>query len=391
MIMRFIILLVVALGIAFLACQSAEMTSAKVYIQQKDYPAALEQLKKAAKNEPDNADVFLTMGKLYAEMDSLDEMSEAFDTALELDSTMAEDIDVWRTEKRAVYFERGIEYGKQEKWERAIERTRTAVSVDPTFIDGWINLAYFYDQVEDMANSYSAYRKAYELDPLNLEYAKTVAVREFSSGNAGEAEEILGKVIEEGEPDVDIYLLQSRVYMQQGKTGEAEGVLNKAMEEFPDNPDVFFDYATLLFSGKQDYEAAAEYFQKVVDLDPNNTDALYNLTVALYKAEKYEESAARGEKLVANDPQYTLGWVQFTISLKRMGASEKGSAAEKVAKALELMDKGEYSQAVEKLEPVTEKYPKWCAPWVVLKVAYNEVDNPAGAEKAQAGLDACGE
>lgn len=387
---RYIILIVIAVGLAFIACQSAEMTAAKVYIQQENYPAALEQLKTAARNEPGNAEVFLMMGKLYAEMDSVQAMNQAFSTALELDSTMAGDINDWQLDKRVEYFNKGIKYGENNKWEKALEATQTAVNIDTTFVDGWANLAYFYTQLDDTAAAFDAYRMANKLDPTNIEYAKTLAVHEFNTGNSEEAANILGKVIEEGEPDVSVYLLQGRILTQQGKIEEAEKIFLEAKEKYPNNTDVLFDYATLLFT-KKEYEQAANYFQQAFDTDPNNMDALYNLTVALYKAEKFEESAAKGEELVANDPQNMLGWVQFAISLKRMGNTAKGRAAENVAAALELMEENDYSAAIDLLEPVTKDFPKWCAPWAVLKIAYNELDNAEGVQKAQAGLDNCGE
>lgn len=387
---RYIVLLAVALGIAFMACQSAEMTAARVYIQQKDFPAALVQLKSASEKEPTNAEVFLMMGKLYAEMDSIPQMTKAFDTALELDPNTSRDIADWRQDKRVEHFNRGIRFGEQKQWDRAMQSTLTSVSIDPTFTDGWVNLAYFYDQLGEEDKSYDAYRKAYELNPMNVEYAKNIAVREFNAGKAGEAERILGKIIDEGKPDVDVFLLQGRVMMQQGKTDEAKAVLDKAVEQYPDNPDVLFDYGTLLFNA-EDYNGAADKFQKVVDADQNNADALYNLTVAHYKAENYAKSAEIGEKLVANDPQNALGWLQFAISLKRTGDTKKGSAAEKVVLALDEMDSKNYDEAVKLLGAVTKDFPKWCAPWALLKIAYHEKGDAEGSAKAQAGLDACGD
>lgn len=388
---KYIILLAIAVGMAFMACQSAEMTAAKVYIQQKDYSNALEQLRVASEKEPTNPEVFLVKGKLYAEMDSIEQMNEAFDTALELDSTKIRDIQDWRFDKRVEHFNRGIRFGDNKQWDKAREATLTAVNIDPTFTDGWVNLAYFYEKLGEEEKSNEAYRKAYELEPLNMDYAKNVAVREFNAGNTEEAEKILGKIIEEGEPDVVVYSLQGRVLMQQGKLDAAKELYDKALEDNPEDADLLFDYGALLFSTKENYDEAADYFKRVIEIDPDNTDALYNLTLALYQAENYEQAASWGEKLVANDPQNNLGWIQFAISLKRSGDAQKGNAAEKVVLALDAMESNDYDGAVGHLNTVTSQYPKWCAPWALLKIAYNEMGDDAGIEKAQAGLDACGE
>jgi len=388
---KYIILLTIAVSMAFMACQSAEMTAAKVYIQQKDYSNALEQLRVASEKEPTNPEVFLVKGKLYAEMDSIEQMNDAFDTALELDSTKIRDIQDWRFDKRVEHFNRGIRFGDNKQWDKAREATLTAVNIDPTFTDGWVNLAYFYEKLGEEEKSNEAYRKAYQLEPLNMDYAKNVAVREFNAGNAEEAEKILGKIIEEGEPDVVVYSLQGRVLMQQGKLDAAKEVYDKALEDNPEDADLLFDYGALLFSTKENYDEAADYFKRVIEIDPDNSDALYNLTLALYQAENYEQAASWGEKLVANDPQNNLGWIQFAISLKRSGDAQKGNAAEKVVLALDAMESSDYDGAVGHLNTVTSQYPKWCAPWALLKIAYSEKGDEAGVEKAQAGLDACGE
>ena len=340
---RLALFTLVLAAIAFLACQSAEMTSAKVYIQQKNYPAALEQLRTAAEKEPTNPAVFLTMGKLYAEMDSLDEMNRAFDTVLELDSVAAKDIRAWRLDKRAEYFNKGLKYGEDEKWEKAISNTETAVKIDPEYADGWKNLAYLYEQSGDKEKTAGSYLKAYELEPLNLLFAKQVAVNSFNEGEKERAIEILTKIKEEGEPDVEVYLLLQRILLSDGREDEALTILVEAEEKFPDNTDILFDHGALLFSAFDNYEEAAVYFERVIELDPNNTDALYNLTVTLYKADKFQESADKGEILVKNDPQNLLGWVQFAISLKRAGDTKKGSAAESVAKALQNMEDKKYT------------------------------------------------
>ncbi|RKZ34100.1 hypothetical protein DRQ33_02905, partial [bacterium] len=80
-------LAIISLCVIFIGCQSPEMTSAKVYIQQKDYSSALVQLKKEMANNPTNAEAYFYAGQIYGELDSLDQMVKMFDKAEQLDST----------------------------------------------------------------------------------------------------------------------------------------------------------------------------------------------------------------------------------------------------------------------------------------------------------------
>ncbi|MCD6532312.1 hypothetical protein J7K99_07705, partial [bacterium] len=59
--------IIAVLGVAFVlaafwGCQSPEMTSAKVYIQQKEYDQALIQLKKEIEKNPTNAEAYFLAG-----------------------------------------------------------------------------------------------------------------------------------------------------------------------------------------------------------------------------------------------------------------------------------------------------------------------------------------
>ncbi|GEM_PF-1417271 len=380
-----------ALVMLLLSCQSAELTAAKVYVQQENYPAALEQLKIAEKKEPTNANVFLMMGKLYAEMDSLDAMNRAFDTALELDSTLFNDIVAWRVEKREDYFKKGHDAGNKKKWDKAIEFTKTAVSVDPNFSDGWYNLGYFYQQSGDAENAEKAFRKAHEIEPLNEPLARQIAIYEYKDKNVEKAIEILKKIVDEKKKaEIETYTLLGQMYAINDQGETADSMFSLAEQIEPDNIDLLFNHGTVLYKPLERFDEAIEKFERVLELSPGNRDALYNLSISLFRAERYGEAAETAEKLVSNNPQDTLGWQQYFVCLTKMGEMDKGKAANDVAEAVSKMNDGQTQEAISKLEGVVDKFEKWCAPWAVLKIAYEEIGNTEGAERAQKGLDACG-
>ncbi len=388
--LRIALLIVAVVSVVFMACQSAEITAAKVYVQQKDYTAALEQLKVAEKNEPANPEVFLLEGKLYADIDSFARMTEAFDRALELDSTLIKDIDSWRKDKRAKVFRKGQKAGENKKWDRAIEYTETSVMIDPTFTDGWFNLGYLYQEAGNKEKSKEAYIKTYELEPTNTIVAKQAAVFYYNDGKTDEAIEVLNGIIENGEADVETWTLLAKMFVSKGEQDKAEEMLDNAEALDPDNPNLLFDRGVAKF-GQKDYAAAGSFFQKILDIDPTNRDALYNLSLSLFNQEKFVEAIGFAESLVKNNPQDRAGWAQYSLCLLRGSQVDKGKAADLVVQSIEAMEAGNLDEAIKNLEIVTKKYDKWCAPWAVLKVAYEENGDTDGSAKAQTGLDNCGE
>ncbi|HHS50609.1 MAG TPA: tetratricopeptide repeat protein [candidate division Zixibacteria bacterium] len=386
---RVVVLISLAVALVFLACRSAEVTAARVYVQQNDFPAALEQLKIAEEKEPMNPEVFIMMGKIYAEMDSFAQMAEAFNRALEIDSTEIREIDAWRIDKRAEAFRRGQRAGESQRWQEAIEHTKTAVLIDPTFVDGWYNLGFFYQKIDDVENSRDAYYKAYELDPKNILLAKQAAVFKFNEGNLDEAIEILDAVVQAGDADLETYTLLGNLYVAKGDAAKADEMLDSAEKLAPDNPDLLFDRGVARYNQK-DFDGAIEYFERIIASDPTNRDALYNLSLSQFSAERYNEAAATAEKLVKNNPQDLPGWEQFALSLLRAEQVNKGKDAYLVSETIQIMAEGDYATAVTNLKAVTAKNPSWCAAWSLLLVSCNETGEDDCVQMAQEGLNNCG-
>ena len=64
----------------FVGCTSEELTSARLYIQQKNWEKAEEYLLKAMEVEPENPEVFYSLGKyIYAKKKDWENMNKMFD------------------------------------------------------------------------------------------------------------------------------------------------------------------------------------------------------------------------------------------------------------------------------------------------------------------------
>lgn len=73
-------------------CASSEMTSAKLYLQRKDYPNAQKQLEKEVEKNPKNEEAYYLLGQVRLELKDYRGMREAFDKALAVAPTHQKDI-----------------------------------------------------------------------------------------------------------------------------------------------------------------------------------------------------------------------------------------------------------------------------------------------------------
>ncbi len=228
-----------ALGAFWAGCQSPEMTSAKIYIQQNDWAQALDHLRLEIKSNPQNADAYYVAGQVAAEMDSVQLMVDMFTQAEKLNPALSGEITQWRKSKAGEALKTGNDAWKKnsepiselfaaknrfaasnpdslkkvnskiETWtkntDKAITSTKLATVIDPKYKNAWENLAYLYAQKadrfraedrEDSAKAYddkrfNAYKNAFEASPNDDELAFIFAGLNTQRGNTAEALKIL--------------------------------------------------------------------------------------------------------------------------------------------------------------------------------------------------------
>ncbi|MDE3058598.1 MAG: tetratricopeptide repeat protein [Bacteroidota bacterium] len=151
---RYIPLGILAAAIAYIVttgfqCSSAELTSARLYIQRKDYPKAVAQLEKEVTKNPKSEEGYYLLGAVRAEMKDYRKMKDAFDKALAIDSAAhAKDIHAQEVSAWVHLFNQGVDalnnatdlagYGK------AVDAFSTGIYVLPESTMTYRNLGLTY-------------------------------------------------------------------------------------------------------------------------------------------------------------------------------------------------------------------------------------------------------
>ncbi len=346
----------------FFGCQSPEMTSAKVYIQQNEYTEALGQLNIEMKKNPTNAEAFFLAGQLYGEMDSLERMVSVFEQAQKLDSNYVDEIRKWRRSKSAESLNKGIKIYKRKKdVEKALEWTNLAAKIDPDNTNAWKNLAYLYQEKAVQAQDAGMADSVKYYDSMRLKTYETIA-----SKNPDDEEVIwllAGLYTENGDPDKALKLLKPHLenpkepkvyfsaadaYDAKADTQNAIKMLQKAEALQSDNEGLLFDIGVRYYNiGK--FDEASGYFDKVLAQNPKNIDALYNKSLALYYTGKYKDAETATIKLLKGDPKNTDYWDQLALIWAQSEQGKKASTAAKISKTLQAGDFEKAKKLAEKL------------------------------------------
>jgi tetratricopeptide (TPR) repeat protein len=305
------IILVLIVGILTTAfqCSSTEITSAKLYISQKNYDKALEALEREVAKNPQSDEGWYLLGSVYAEKENYSEMIKAYNKSLSISDKFKANIEDqkkyhWANlfNKGVTQFQRGVNSQNPDStklyFERSINAFEYAVALQPDSADTYKNLAFVYMNNQKYDEAIPHLEKLIELDQEldgyrflgEILYNRGIIAKEkYQAGGTVEdsikAMELLQEaivVLEEGRKnhpnDSEILITLSNAYIAADKIDVAIDAFKAGVEQDPENKYYRYNYGVLLLNS-ENYPGAEEQFLEAIDSDPEYQNALYNLAV----------------------------------------------------------------------------------------------------------------
>lgn len=135
--------------------------------------------------------------------------------------------------------------------------------------------------------------------------------------------------------DPEPLLNLGRSYRKRGKLDEAEDVFRKVLQVDSNTPDAIYNLGAILAYRPEKYEEAGELLQKALDLNPMDSNAWNSLGNLKVREEKYVEAAECYLKCTQLDPDFFGAWVNYAHILS-FYLDRPDEALEVYAKALKL-------------------------------------------------------
>lgn len=328
-------------------CGSTEITSAKLYIQQKNWDKAVEVLQKEIAKNPKSDEGFYLLGYVSGEQGNFNAMVENYDKSLGVSKNFEKNIDDSRKYFWAQAFNRGVSlYQRGVKatdldsqkvfFDKSITDFKSAISIEPDSGDTYKNLAFVYlskgdnesaiaplEQLiarEKALDGYKFLGEIYYVNGTNLK----------SEGKETEAKEQFNKsikVLEEGlkqhPNNSDLLLTLSNSYIGADRTKDAIEPFRKGVEAEPNNQYYRYNYGVLLL-GIEDFAGAETQFKKAIEIDPAYDNAIYNLGVTYLKWGTYLNKKADDEGKVSDEYkskyQAALPYLEKAVQMKDANA-----------------------------------------------------------------------
>jgi len=321
----FLLLAFIYISTTGFQCGSAETTSAKLYMNQKQWDKAEASLvKELAKNDK-NEEAWFLLGQVRLEVKKYAEMNEAYTHALQIGDAHKAEIARNRLAVWAMMYNDGVNlYNKGRDtaafYQKSIDRFSTAIAMVPDSSGTYYVRALAYYAKQDMKSALADLAEAVRLKPDFEEAARLAGQVHYNmamervnakddAGSQSEfalATQTFEKAYNANPTNSDNINNLIDVYERTKNTDKALVLTRTAVEKDPNNK--VFRFAYGVFLSRQDkFAEAIEQFKKAVEIDANYGDAIYNLGVAYLnwgvsmKAESDKQAEAERAKSKGKD------------------------------------------------------------------------------------------
>jgi tetratricopeptide (TPR) repeat protein len=290
--------------VALLAgCGSKWIAGGKLHFSQQRFERALENFEAAVAEQPNNGEAHLWLGRTLAELERDEEAVVEIKRALELDPMQAEMVD-----NTLISF-------WSRRYNNALNFAKNAAETEGE------------EQQEALASAEERFRRAAIFCPDSVQNYSNLGKVLYQQGKLDEAMEMFGtsREMSAGRPDLQKFLFSLYKYfgeealMADDRAGyeRALALLHDAETIPADEADlleVHFNIATAYFrladlvegAEKQDaLTQAAEYYVKVLEVAPEDQDALQSLAYVYSEREMHEEAITYGQRRLDMEPWET--------------------------------------------------------------------------------------
>lgn len=343
---RFLASMLILAVIAAVGCQSVATTSAKLRNQEGNYDLAIQLAKEGLAANPNDAEAHFQLGYSYSKLDSVALAYEHFMKAAELDPKKAADAHDNIQSNFAKHYKLGQSAFNRQDYNAASQEFNLATEADPTQANAFYNLGVAYDRLAESDSTYyekalAAADKVLELsNPTDANYPKALQLAGselVAMGREDEAKNRFKRLIDEDPASYGVIQEIGTDLLKRQQWKGASVFLEMACEARAkvgaEDFDLYYNTGVALYNQRDTnpnaINEAISYYQKALELQPDEPTTTFNIVVAYYAAKDFSNSALWGEKYVQIRPEDSRGWQLLAQSYSELGEKDKAAQAGK--------------------------------------------------------------
>lgn len=341
-----------------------------------EYQQAVEDFSKAVEADDENPKTYINRGYVYSEMGEYNKAIEDYNRVLALDGDIVD-----------VIYKRGEAYYYSHDYEKALADFSQSIKNDSANWEAYKKRGMTHYRLERYEEAIADFDKSFSLasssdDLSDVQELKADAVLKVNS-SVEVHETPLTETKSNTETDESVYFEQATTAFNKNDFSTAIDYFNKVLQLNPYNTEVLF-MKGMAHNYLKEYELAVADFDKSLTLSPSQPEVYYNRANTYVNLQKIDNALADYDSAIRFNP--TIPEVYFNRGNIYYNRGQFKEALQDYSKAVEINP--EYSKAYFNrglTYKSTEQYPNAIADF--RKVAELDTDNLRIVEKAQKQID----
>ncbi len=173
-----------------------------------------------------------------------------------------------------------------------------------------------------LGDSVYLFEKALEYNTYNQEALKLLIHCLGKQNKFSDAERKLQQYFESHEKNVVFWTLQGWLLLSQNRVKEAIFPLEKALELEPNNTNALFFIADA-YHDDEKYKESIKYYGKLIQLEPDNAEAIFNIALSYFFIEAYYECIENFNKYIDLEPEDPRSHYNIAVAYAKLGKTQK--------------------------------------------------------------------
>lgn len=308
-------------------CQSAALTSAKLYLQEDQPTRARQQLEKALVTAPDDPQVHYLLGRALGMEGEYRAMAAALDESARLSPKFATEIGDMRRYYWVQEHNRGVEQMTAGDLANARVAFETATIVNPDSLQSWLNLAGVLYQLGEHDASIATYQQVAALQPGDSRVLSNLGIIALQERRYEVARDAFARLVQARPEEFGGYVNLGMVRERMGDSAGAEESLRRAVSLAPDEPLARQALGNFYWNEERFPEAREQYI-RAVELDSSDVDGRFNLAMVHLRLEEDDAALPLLQQLSEETPDNGIVWQQLSYIYARKDMGEERRAAQ---------------------------------------------------------------
>lgn len=216
----------------------------------------------------------------------------------------------------ALYNKRALVYLRLKEFPEAENDVWRAIKIDSTQAEYYLTLVDIYFSANKTRDSKELLESTAKKFPENIESLLKLAELYFLVKRYQEGIEYANKALKINENLAKAYYIKGSIYRESGDTSRAISSLQTAVEQNNKYVDAFYDLG-ILYAGRKN-PIAIEYYNNVLQLEPDHKNTLYAKAKLYQDLNKINEALEQYEAIVKTDNTcyncyYNMGAISLEI------------------------------------------------------------------------------